>query len=75
MKTMTANEFGATHAGVYTADVNGWTSYRDGMLWYPIKPNPLPWYRRMLGHVVYVSEDGKLVREGYSTAESHCAGV
>jgi len=67
---ISAEAFMAGHPGeVFTADVGGFTSGYGGILWYPLKPNPLPLWRRVLGQEMYVSADGKLVRRGESTAE------
>ena len=54
----------------FMPDINGFASVYGGILWYPVVGNPLPWYKKLIGKVLYISQDGRHIREGWSTAES-----
>lgn len=44
------------------------TIYYRGCLWREIKPNPLVWWKRLIGRVMYVNDSGETF-ESWSAAE------
>lgn len=49
-------------------DFNSGSTYPGGP-WYPIRPNPLPWWKRFLGKELYLNPETMERREGNSTSE------